>query len=200
MVLGETLSPLGLSLLQAAVSLPRCVGAPREAVSNNLLKRHMEVWDWKGPCSKWRGEPLPWAKAEANSEAERSGRRPWHVASLTPSLPPCCPGLRAAWGLARSSPQLLGSLQRGNRRTRVLLNQGNDTQRRQPRAGSHSLSGLALIWSQAPGIPPAPSLEGSFSGLPLTMEITSFLFLFWAGGLAGPGGRAGAAADRITSR
>lgn len=56
--------------------------------------------------------------------------------------------------------------------------------------------GLALIWPPAPGIPPAPSLEGSFSGLPLTMEITSFPFLFWAGGLAGARGRGGGGSRR----
>lgn len=78
------------------------------------------------------------------------------------------PGPEGSLEPSQELPQLLHSLQRGSRRTRVLLNQGNVTLSRQPRSGGGGGSlmlSLALIWPPAPGIPPAPSLEGSFSGL-----------------------------------
>lgn len=54
------------------------------------------------------------------------------------------------------------------------------------------LRGLALIWSPAPGIPPPPHWRRAFpAGLLPTEEITSFPFLFWAGGLAENGGGGG---------
>lgn len=118
--------------------------------------------------------------------------------SPSPGSRPAALGLRAAWGPARSSPELLGGLQRGNRRTRVLLNQGvTHAEGSWGRWGPLWLQGLALIWSPAPGIPRPPRWRGAFpAGLPLPVEITSFPFLFRAGGLAGARRRGGGGSRR----
>lgn len=121
--------------------------------------------------------------------------------ALTPGLPPRRPGPRAAWGRARSSPQLPGGLQRGNRRTRVLLNQGNDTQRRQARAGGGGGrsrgAGFDLVSSSRN---PARPLTGGELFRAATDDGNNFLsFSILGGWPGGPGGRAGVAADRITS-
>lgn len=129
------------------------------------------------------------------------GRREPTPSPSPGSRPACRPGPEGSLGPRQELPQRGGGLQRGSRRTCVPLNQpGSDTRGRQRGGGRLWPPGLALIWSPAPGIPGPPHWRGAFpAGLPLPVEITSFPFLFWAGGPAGPEGGAGAAADGITS-
>lgn len=145
---------------------------------------------------------MPWQSQQLGKAVEEEGVA--HTPSLTPRLPPYRPGPEgssepsqelptAPWQPAAWQPQDTCSAESGKRHTEKAA-EGRAV------GAALALSGLALIWSPALGIPPAPSLEGSFSGLQLTMEITSFPFLFWAGGRRrGRGEGAGAAADGITS-
>lgn len=158
-VLGKTLLPSGTELPQGkSVSLPRWAGAPGEAVSwaefgrgtwkvgvERLLLQGAREQLFLGKVPA--GGHVPWQRPSARGGGRRGQEEKRSRRALPdPQAPrPAIRGLRAARGQARSSLRLLGGgLQRGNHRTRVLLNQGNDTHRRQ-RAGGGGPAALAWL-------------------------------------------------------